>query len=70
MRRSLPTIGVIALLLCLAAFIASHNRGLMPTRFQNLVEWLVESLYDFVVGILGPKHGPRSCSWPTSTRMP
>jgi F-type H+-transporting ATPase subunit a len=50
---------LIALLLCIAAFVASRRRELIPTPFQNVVEWLVESLYDFVVGILGPKHGPR-----------
>jgi F-type H+-transporting ATPase subunit a len=50
---------VIALLLCFVAFLASRNPQMIPGPLQNVVESLVEGLYDFVVGILGPKHGPR-----------
>ena len=50
---------LIALLLSLVAFAASRNPQLIPGPLQNLVEWLVETLYNFVVDILGPKHGPR-----------
>jgi len=32
---------------------------LIPRPLQNAVEYLVETLNDFIVGILGPKHGPR-----------
>ena len=49
----------IALLLSVVAFLATRNAQAVPGPLQNVVEWLVESLRDFVVGILGPKHGPR-----------
>jgi F-type H+-transporting ATPase subunit a len=50
---------LIAALLCLVAFLASRNAQMIPGPLQNLVEALVEALHDFVVGILGPKYGPR-----------
>jgi F-type H+-transporting ATPase subunit a len=50
---------LIALLLSLVAFAASRNPQMIPGPLQNAVEWLVEKLYNFVVDILGPKHGPR-----------
>ena len=49
----------IAFLISLVAFLATKNPQKIPGPLQNVVEWLVESLHDFVVGILGPKHGPR-----------
>ncbi len=49
----------IALLLLLIAFLASRNPKMVPTGLQNGVEMVVEGLTDFIVGILGPKHGPR-----------
>jgi F-type H+-transporting ATPase subunit a len=49
----------IALLLCLVAWLASRRASLVPGKLQNAVEMLVESLYGFIVGILGPHHGPR-----------
>jgi F-type H+-transporting ATPase subunit a len=49
----------IAALIALIAWLASRNAQLIPGKFQNAVESLVEALYDFVVGILGPKHGAR-----------
>ncbi len=49
----------IALLLCFLAFLASRNAKMYPGRLQNAVEALVEALHDFIVGILGPKFGPR-----------
>ena len=50
---------LVALILTIVAWRASRNPQLIPGPFQNAVEYLVESLHDFVVGILGPKHGPR-----------
>jgi F-type H+-transporting ATPase subunit a len=38
---------------------ASRNAQMIPGKFQNAVEYLVEGLNDFIVGILGPEHGPR-----------
>src|SRR5207249_4182445 len=49
----------IALVLCVVAFLATRRPRMIPGPLQNLVEALVESLRDFVVGILGPEHGPR-----------
>jgi F-type H+-transporting ATPase subunit a len=49
----------VALLLSLIAFLATRKKQLIPGPFQNGVEYVVELLYDFVVGILGPKYGPR-----------
>jgi F-type H+-transporting ATPase subunit a len=49
----------IAALICLLAFIASREAKMIPGNLQNAVEALVETLHDFVVGILGPKYGRR-----------
>jgi F-type H+-transporting ATPase subunit a len=50
---------LIAALLCLVAFLASRNAQMIPGPLQNVVEALVEALHDFIIGILGPKYGPR-----------
>jgi F-type H+-transporting ATPase subunit a len=50
---------LIALLLCVGAHFASRDAKMIPGPFQNVVETLVEQLYDFIVGILGPTYGPR-----------
>ena len=50
---------LVALILTVIAWRASRNPQMIPGPFQNAVEYLVEALHDFVVGILGPKHGPR-----------
>jgi F-type H+-transporting ATPase subunit a len=49
----------VGLMLCVVGFIASRNPQMVPGPLQNGAEALVEQLYDFVVGILGPSHGPR-----------
>ncbi len=33
---------------------ATRQMALVPAGFQNFAEWVVESLYDFLSGILGP----------------
>jgi len=50
---------LLAFLIGLTAWFASRSARMIPGPFQNAVEALVEALYDFIVGILGPKHGPR-----------
>ncbi|TMQ70706.1 MAG: F0F1 ATP synthase subunit A [Candidatus Eisenbacteria bacterium] len=50
---------LVALLIVIVAWLASRNAQMIPRPFQNAVEYLVESLNDFIVGILGPEHGPR-----------
>ncbi len=49
----------VGLLLCLLAWAASRNPQMIPRGLQNGAELVVEKLYDFLVGILGEKHGPR-----------
>jgi F-type H+-transporting ATPase subunit a len=49
----------VAALICLVAFIAGRNAQMIPGPLQNGAELVVEQLYDFVVGILGPRYGPR-----------
>ena len=49
----------IGVLVCGIGFIASRNPKMIPGGLQNGAEMLVESLYQFVGGILGPRHGKR-----------
>ncbi len=49
----------VAVLLSLIAFFASRNPKMIPGRLQNVVEMLVEGLYDFIAGIIGEKHAAR-----------
>jgi len=49
----------IALLLCVFAFLATRNQQMIPKGLQNVVETLVETLDNFISGVLGPKHGRR-----------
>jgi F-type H+-transporting ATPase subunit a len=46
---------LVAGLIILAARIASRNPQLQPGRLQNFVEFIVEELEKFIVGILGPR---------------
>ena len=50
---------LVAVIIALLAWFASRNPKMIPGPFQNGVEALVEALNDFIVGILGPRHGPR-----------
>ena len=50
---------VIALLLIWAVRAATRHPQMIPGRLQNLVEYAVEGLNDFVTGILGPEQAPR-----------
>lgn len=44
---------VAALLVILFAMVATRRMEMIPSGIQNFAEWLVESLYDFLEGILG-----------------
>ncbi len=46
-------------LISFVARAAAAKREMIPGRFQGAVEFLVQAGYDFFVGILGEKHGPR-----------
>lgn len=50
---------LVAGLLCFVAFLATRNPQLIPGALQNGVEAVVEGLNDFILGVLGPKQGPR-----------
>ncbi|HET7225824.1 MAG TPA: F0F1 ATP synthase subunit A, partial [Candidatus Eisenbacteria bacterium] len=50
---------VIALLLIWAVRAATRHPQMIPGRLQNLVEYAVQGLNDFVTGILGPEQAPR-----------
>jgi len=49
-----------AVVLFLAVFfrLASRRRALMPGRLQNVAEYVVQSLHDFIVGVMGPQGEP------------
>ena len=51
--NSMVMVWVAALLVILFAKAATRQISLIPTGIQNLAEWLVERLYDFLEGILG-----------------
>jgi len=46
---------IVALALILFARIATRKMQAVPTGAQNFWEWLVESLYEFLEGIIGPE---------------
>lgn len=48
--------GVIILLLVSAAYISTRKRSLIPGKYQNIMELIVETFDNFVSGILG-SHG-------------
>ena len=50
---------LIAAIVSFVAGAAAAKRQMVPGRFQAAVELLFTKLYDFIVGILGEKHGPR-----------
>lgn len=44
---------IVAAFLIIVAQLATKNITLIPTRLQNIVEWIVESLIDFLGGVMG-----------------
>ena len=50
---------LVGLLIILVAFIASRRPQMIPGKLQNLVETLVEGLYNFIAGIIGERHAAR-----------
>lgn len=53
--NSMVMVWIAAALIILIAQLATRKMSLIPSGFQNFVEWLVESLYNFLEGILGPQ---------------
>ena len=50
---------LVAFLISLVFFVATRNAKLIPGKLQNLVELLVQGLYDFIAGIIGDRHAAR-----------
>ncbi|MGB8656393.1 MAG: F0F1 ATP synthase subunit A [Candidatus Zixiibacteriota bacterium] len=46
---------MIVIFVCVVAYLTYRKRSMMPGKLQNLVEMAVESLDNFVCGILGPQ---------------
>jgi F-type H+-transporting ATPase subunit a len=53
--NSMLVMGIVAVGLILFAQLATRNIQMVPKGLQNFAEWIVESLRDFLAGILGPK---------------
>jgi F-type H+-transporting ATPase subunit a len=50
---------LVAAFLCVIAALATRKRKLVPDGLQNVVEAVVEPVYNQIVDILGPRYGPR-----------
>jgi F-type H+-transporting ATPase subunit a len=53
-NSSMVVIWTVAILLIISVRVATRNVQLVPSGAQNFWEWLVETLYDFLEGIIGP----------------
>jgi F-type H+-transporting ATPase subunit a len=51
--NSMIMVWIAASIIILFAKLATRKMSLVPAGLQNLAEWMVESLYDFLEGILG-----------------
>ncbi len=50
---------LVGLILCVVSFVASRNPQMVPSGLQNVVELLVEKLYEFIKDIIGDRHAER-----------
>ena len=53
--NSLVAMFVVSLLLIIFAQVATRKTSLVPSGLQNFAEWIVESLIEFLSGIMGDK---------------
>jgi F-type H+-transporting ATPase subunit a len=53
--NSMVAMAIVALGLIVFAQLATRNLQMVPKGLQNFAEWIIESLQDFLGGILGPK---------------
>jgi F-type H+-transporting ATPase subunit a len=60
--NSMVVTWIVAVVLIVFARIATRNMKQAPSGAQNLLEWLIEGLYGFLEGILGP-HLVRRTFW-------
>lgn len=52
--NSMVMVWIVAAFVIIIAQLATRRMQLIPSGLQNAVEWMVESLYNFLEGILGP----------------
>lgn len=52
--NSMLMVWIVAAFIIVMAQLATRDLKLVPSGLQNFVEWMVESLYTFLEGILGP----------------
>ncbi len=60
--NSMLMVWIVAAFIIIVAQLATKDLKLVPSGLQNLVEWMVESLYNFLEGILG-KHLVKRTFW-------
>lgn len=60
--NSMVMLWIVAVAIIVVAQIATRDIKLIPAGIQNFVEWLIESLYDFLEGVLG-KHLVQRTFW-------
>ena len=60
--NSMVMVWIVAAFIITVAQLATKKMSTVPSGLQNFVEWLVESLYDFLEGILG-KHLVKRTFW-------
>jgi F-type H+-transporting ATPase subunit a len=51
---------IVAIGLIVFAQVAARDMKELPSRLQNFLEWLIESLYNFMTGIIGPHLADRT----------
>jgi F-type H+-transporting ATPase subunit a len=60
--NSMVMVWIVAAFIIIVAQLATRKMTTVPSGLQNFVEWLVESLYNFLEGILG-KHLVKRTFW-------
>jgi F-type H+-transporting ATPase subunit a len=60
--NSMLMVWIVAAFIIVVAQLSTRSLKLVPTGLQNVVEWMVESLYDFLENILG-KHLVKRTFW-------
>jgi F-type H+-transporting ATPase subunit a len=60
--NSMLMVWIVAAFIITVAQLATRKMAVVPSGLQNVVEWIVESLYDFLEGILG-KHLVKRTFW-------
>lgn len=60
--NSMLMVWIVAAFIIIVAQLSTRNLKLVPSGLQNFVEWMVESLYDFLENILG-KHLVKRTFW-------